>query len=174
MIAILLIILVIALLFMSSKREMFGYDESKRRIILDDPLLDMSEYAENPNMPMNHDLIEKLVLATNKYVSEKTGVCTYVIETLSIKKYVHNVNNKQLYRCMFMLMKQHGFAFGFSVSVDIDVNLDGTAQVLSARSQPMNVNPPTTLTPFDSDIEGHEFLDYDKIRDSELKLIKNK
>lgn len=170
---ILLFVVFIGLVFIFSKG-MFGNDESTKRIVLDDPSLDMKEYTENTNITSNrHDLVEKLVLATNKYVSEQTGNCTYVIETLSIKKYVHIKNNNEIYRCMFMLMKQHSFAFGFSVSVDIKLNPDDTVEVLSARSQPINVDPPTTILPFINDIEGHEYIDYELFKKSELELIKN-
>lgn len=74
---------------------------------------------------------------------------------------------------MFMLMKQHGFAFGFSVSVDIKVIPGGTVEVLSARSQPINVTPPTTILPYINNVEGHEYVDYETIKSGELKLIKN-
>jgi hypothetical protein len=75
---------------------------------------------------------------------------------------------------MFMLMKQHGFTFGFAVTTDVVVNPDGTVTVMSARTQPIDVMPPTDQSPFSSDIEGHEFVDYQKFRQSELDLIKKK
>lgn len=177
MIPILLILIVLMVLLMSSKKEMFGYAGYKdpvKQVIIDDPSFDTTEYLEATDVSVDSDLMEKLVLATNKYVADKTGLCTYVIETTSLKKYVHKENKKELYRCMFMLMKQHGFTFGFAVTVDVNVNPDGTVQVLSARTQPINVRPPTDQSPFTSDIEGHEFVDYERFRKSELELIKNK
>lgn len=177
MIPILLILIVLMVLLMSSKKEMFGYAGYKdpvKQVIIDDPSFDTTEYLEATDVSVDNDLMEKLVLATNKYVADKTGMCTYVIETTSLKKYVHKENKKELYRCMFMLMKQHGFTFGFAVTVDVNVNPDGTVQVLSARTQPINVRPPTDQSPFTSDIEGHEFVDYERFRESELELIKNK
>lgn len=168
---VLLILILLMVLLMSSTKE--GYSPVKQ-VTIDDPLFDTTEYIEAIDVSVNNDLMEKLVLATNKYVAQKTGLCTYVIETTSLKKYVHKENKKELYRCMFMLMKQHGFTFGFAVTVDINVNPDGTVQVLSARTQPINVKPPTDQTPFTSDIEGHEFTDYVRFRESELELIKNK
>lgn len=174
---VLLILIVLVILLMSSRKEMFGYAGYKdhvKQVLLDDPSFDTAEYVEAIDVSVNNDLVQKLVLATNKYVSQKTGLCTYVIETTSLKKYVHKENKKELYRCMFMLMKQHGFTFGFAVTVDINVNPDGTVQVLSARTQPIDVKPPTNQTPFISDMEGHEFTDYERFRESELELIKNK
>mgnify|MGYP000370673294 FL=1 len=174
---ILLILIVLVLLLMSSKKEMFGYAGYKdpvKQVIIDDPSFDTKEYVESQDVSVDNDLVQKLVMATNKYVAQKTGLCTYVIETTSLKKYVHKENKKELYRCMFMLMKQHGFTFGFAVTVDININPDGTVQVLSARTQPIDVKPPTDLTPFTSDVEGHEFTAYERFRESELELIKNK
>lgn len=177
MIAILLILIVLMVLLMSSRKEMFGYAGYKdpvKQVIIDDPSFDTTEYTEATDVSVNNDLIEKIVLATNEYVSAKTGLCTYVIETTSLKKYIHKENKKELYRCMFMLMKQHGFTFGFAVTVDVNVNPDGTVKVLSARTQPINVNPPTDQSPFVSDVEGHEFTEYERFRESELELLKIK
>lgn len=177
MIAILLILIVLMVLLMSSRKEMFGYAGYKdpvKQVIIDDPSFDTTEYIEATDVSVNNDLIEKIVLATNEYVSAKTGLCTYVIETTSLKKYIHKENKKELYRCMFMLMKQHGFTFGFAVTVDVNVNPDGTVKVLSARTQPINVNPPTDQSPFVSDVEGHEFTEYERFRESELELLKIK
>lgn len=171
MITILLILIVLMLLLMSRKKETEGY---KNQIVIDDPSFDTTEYIESTDVSVDNDLMEKLVLATNKYVSDKTGLCTYVIETTSLKKFVHKETKKELYRCMFMLMKQHGFTFGFAVTVDINLYPDGTLNVVSARSQPIDVKPPTFQGPFMSDIEGHEFTGYERFRESELELIKNK
>lgn len=167
MITIIVILIVLMLLLMSREKNMAGYN-----IDIDDSSFDTTEYTESKDVIVNNDLMEKLVLATNKYVSDKTGLCTYVIETTSIKKYIHNENKNELYRCMFMLMKQHGFTFGFSVTVDIKSYPDGTVQVLNARTQPIDVKPPTNQGPFTSDVEGHEFTRYERFRESELELIK--
>lgn len=177
MINILLIFLIVFMLFTMSRTEMFGYAGYKdpiMQVVMNDPDIDTKEYIETTYDDISRDTIQNLVFATNKYVSEKTGLCTYVIETTSMKKYVHKENKKELYRCMFMLMKQHGFAFGFAVTADIQVNPNGVTEVLSARTQPIDVKPPVDTSPFDSNIEGHEFVDYDVFKKSELELIKNK
>lgn len=177
MIAVVLLLIVLMLMLMSSRKEMFGYAGYKdpvKQVVIDDPSFDTTEYTESTDVSVDNTLMEKLVLATNAYVSDKTGLCTYVIETTSLKKYVHKENKKELYRCMFMLMKQHGFTFGFAVTVDVNVNPDGTVKVLSARTQPINVNPPTDVTPFTSDVEGQEFPSYERFRQSELDMLKNK
>lgn len=174
---VLLVLIALMLLLMSTRKEMFGYagySDPITQVVIDDPSFDTKEYIESTDVSVGNDLIQELVFATNRYVAEKTGLCTYVIETTSIKKFVHKENKKELYRCMFMLMKQHGFAFGFAVTADISVNPDGTVQVVSARTQPINVAPPTDQSPFQSDIEGHVFTDYDLFKKSELELIKQK
>ncbi len=174
---ILLILIVLMVLMMSSRKEMFGYAgyrDPVKQVVIDDPSFDTTEYIEATDVSVNNDLMQRLVLATNEYVAAKTGLCTYVIETTTVKKYIHKENKKELYRCMFMLMKQHGFAFGFAVTVDINVNPDGTVNVLSARTQPIDIKPPTDQSPFTDDVEGHEFTEYERFRESELELIKNK
>ena len=173
----LLILIVLVLLLMSTRREMFGYagyTDPVTTVVIDDPVLDTKEYTESTDVMIDNDLMQKLVLATNKYVADKTGLCTYIIETTSVKKFVHNQNNTPLYRCMFMLMRQHGFAFGFAVTVDINENPDGSVRVMGARTQPMDVLPPSDLTPFQSDLEGHVFTEYELFKESELELIKQK
>ena len=177
MINVLLILLIVFMLYTMSRTEMFGYagySDPIMQVVINDPVTDVKEYTESTYSDLTPDIVQKLVFATNEYVAEKTGLCTYVIETTSMKKYVHKENKKELYRCMFMLMKQHGFAFGFAVTADVQMNPDGTVKVLSVRTQPIDVLPPTDISPFNSDIEGHVFTDYDVFKKSELELIKNK
>lgn len=171
-----LLALLVLMISYSPKRELFGYAGYTKpvdAVVLDDPPFDTKEYVDALTYTsVNHDLMEKFVLATNKYVANKTGLCTYVIETTSLRKYTHAKDKRELYRCMFMLMRQHGFSFGFSVTVDILVNPDGTVKVMGARTQPMGVMPPTDQSPFESDIEGHAFPDAKLFEKSELDLIK--
>jgi hypothetical protein len=163
---VLLFLIALMMLLMTSRREMAGY--------IDDPNVDTAEYTESTEVSVTNDLMEKLVLATNTYVAGKTGMCTYIIETTSIKKFIHNQNGTPLYRCMFMVMRQHGFAFGFAVTVDIKENPDGSVRVMGARTQPIDVKPPTDQSPFQSDVEGHVFTEYELFKESELELIKQK
>lgn len=164
---IVLLMLILLVVFAMSRTEMYA-------VAMSDPPFDMKEYVESTDVSVDNDLVQELVLATNKHVAKETGTCTYVIETTSVKKFVHKKNKKEIYRCMFMLMKQHSFSYGFAVTADIAVNPDGTVQVLSARTQPIDVAPPSNTSPFDSGTEGHVFLDYDLFRKSELEVIKNK
>ena len=166
MIAVLLILIALMLMLMNNTREMFGYE-------MNESAKDLTEYVEVEDPKVTHDILEKLILATNEYVSQKTGLCTYVIETTSLKKYEHRESKKEFYRCNFMLMKQHGFAFGFAVTVDIDMAPNGVVNVLSARTQPIDVNPPAITKQFMNNIEGHEYIPHERFGDSELKMLKN-
>lgn len=174
MLLVLLIVLVLAL--MASRKEMFGYagyEGHVKSVVIDDPLFDTKDYVESTDVSVNNDLMEKIVLATNAYVAKKTGLCTYVIETNTVKKYVPaKKSGRDLYRCMFMLMRQHGFVFGFAVTVDCFVNPDGSVSVVGAHTQPIGVEPPADQTAFTSDLEGHAFPEFSLFEKSEANLIK--
>jgi hypothetical protein len=180
MINILLFILVILLLM--SREEKYSVASKESGVIaLNDPLPNMAEYLPTKAI-VNHDIMESLVLTTSKYIKEKTGINNYIIETSGLKQFVHKHKNHGMYRCMFMVLKRGGFPYGFMVSVDIlvtNANSIGKAgkpnvRVISARSQPMNVKPPANKTPFESSIEGHEYIPFDEINKSEEEMLKNK
>jgi hypothetical protein len=180
MINILLFILVI-LLVMSREEKYSIASKESGAIVLNDPLPNMVEYVQTKAI-VNHDVMESLVLTTSKYIKEKTGINNYIIETSGLKQFTHKHKNHAMYRCMFMVLKRGGFPYGFMVSVDIlvtDASSIGKAgkpntRVISARSQPMNVKPPADRTPFESTIQGHEYIPFTEIRKSEEELLKNK
>ena len=66
-------------------------------------------------------------LQSNKAISKRTGLCTYIIETTSMKLYKHKTTGGKIFRCMFMVAKygNKGFDFGFSVVVDVRVINEG-------------------------------------------------
>jgi hypothetical protein len=178
MINILLFILVILLLM--SREEKYSVASKESGVIaLNDPLPNMAEYMPT-NTIVNHDIMESLVLTTSKYIKERTGINNYIIETSGLKQFVHKHKNHGMYRCMFMVLKRGGFPYGFMVSVDILVTNASSigkagkpnVRVISARSQPMNVKPPANKTPFESSIEGHEYIPFDEINKSEEELLK--
>jgi hypothetical protein len=173
---ILVLLIALVLYMMSRTKEKFGYSgytKPVHTVILDDSSPDMSEYREDDNVSISNDQMEKFVLLSNKYVSEKTKLCTYIIETTLVKKFKHATKNHDLYQCMFMFMRQGGFSFGFSAVVDILV-VSGNVEVRGARTQPLGVVPPTDTTPFESSIRGSEFKDFSTFEKGELDLIKNK
>ena len=71
--------------------------------------------------------MNEIVLQSNKAISKRTGLCTYIIETTSMKLYKHKTTSGKIFRCMFMVAKygNKGFDFGFSIVVDVRVINEG-------------------------------------------------
>jgi hypothetical protein len=163
-----------------SRTEMFteqfgfsGYTKPTNSVLLKGTDTDLSDYEESgEEIEVSNDLIQEMVLATNKEVSKKTGLCTYIIETLSVKKYINKTSKQEIYRCMFMSVKHKGFAVGFSVTSDLRI-IDDRATVLNVRTQPIDVNPPSDPSIYQKSIKGKEFEDYTEVRQSEIDLVKN-
>jgi len=162
-----------------SREEKYSVASNESGVIaLNDPLPNMAEYMSTKPI-VNHDIMESLVLTTSKYIKEKTGINNYIIETSGLKQFVHKHKNHGMYRCMFMVLKRGGFPYGFMVSVDILVTNASTigkagkpnVRVISARSQPMDVNPPANRTPFESGIEGHEYIPFVEIVKGEEEML---
>jgi len=150
-----------------------GYTKPIEPVLLNDNEFDLSEYEESgEELEVSNDLMQEIVLATNKEVSKKTGLCTYIIETLSVKKYINTKSKQEIYRCMFMSVKHKGFAVGFSVTSDLRI-IDGRATVLNVRTQPIDVNPPSDPSIYQKSIKGKEFEDYSEVRRSELDMVNN-
>ena len=150
-----------------------GYTKPIDTLLLNSTDTDLSEYEESgEEIEVSNDLMQEMVLATNKEVSKKTGLCTYIIETLSVKKYINKTSKQEIYRCMFMSVKHKGFSMGFSVTSDLRI-IDGRATVLNVRTQPIDVNPPTDPSIYQKSIKGKEFEDYTEVRRSELDMVKN-
>ena len=177
---VLLILLILIVLMTMSRTEMFteqfgfsGYTKPIEPVLLNDTQLDLSVYEESgDDVEISNDLMQEMVLATNKEVSKQTGLCTYIIETTSVKKYRNKESNQEIYRCMFMSVKHKGFAMGFSVTSDLRIT-DGRATVLSVRTQPIDINPPSDPSIYQKSIKGKEFEDYTEVRRSELDIVKN-
>lgn len=147
--------------------EMFGFSgHSKpiKPIKLDDDRPDLSNH-KLIEASIDNDMIEEFVLATNKEISKRTGVCTYIIETTSIRQYKGEEND--IYECMFMVIKKGGFSFGFSVVSSFEVQ-NGKSRLLSLRSQPLGVNAPSDVTPFTEGGEGKEFINYELVKEGAI------
>lgn len=122
---VLVIVLVVLLIWMLlSRKEQFT---DKKGEVVNQKEIDLTLYDPVEDFTVSNDVMEQMVLETNKRVSEITGLCTYVVETTSVKKYRDKVTGEEIYRCMFMIMKRGGFPFGFSVSSDIKVINDPSA-----------------------------------------------
>jgi len=163
---ILLVIVVIALTTQQPTEkytELFGfngYTKPVNQVVLKDPKFDTSSYAEAEAV-VNHDLMEKLVLTTNKEITKRTDDCSYIIETTAVKKFVQE-GKPDVYKCMFMCVRAKGFAFGFSVVSTLSVKGDDV-RVLSLRTQPLDVEGPEDVNPYVQDV-AKEFLDYDIVK----------
>tara|TARA_B100001175_G_scaffold4783_1_gene3768 strand:+ start:274 stop:813 length:540 start_codon:yes stop_codon:yes gene_type:complete len=150
-----------------------GHTKPVKPVLLKGTNTDLSDYEESgEELEVSNDLMQEMVLATNKEVSKKTGLCTYIIETLSVKKYTNKKSNQEIYRCMFMAVKHKGFALGFSVTSDLRI-IEGKAVVLNMTTQPIDVKPPSDPSIYQKSIKGKEFEDYTEVRQSEIDLVKN-
>lgn len=87
-----------------------------------------------------------------------------------MKKYNDLVNINDVYECMFMIVKDSGFSFGFSVVSTIQIK-NGITRVMSLRSQPIDSQVPSNITPYIESRGGQDFVDYDII--DELNVIKS-
>jgi hypothetical protein len=180
-ILILLVIVVLALTLNKTTekyQELFGfvgYQKPVNQVVLDDAKFDTSGYEEVETV-VNHDLMEKLVLATNKEITKRTDDCSYIIETTAVKKY--SKDGQDVYKCMFMCVRAKGFAFGFSVVATLSVKGDDV-KVLSLRTQPMDVQEPSDVSPYVQDV-AKEFVDFEIVKakavptTSELEEAKEK
>jgi len=182
---VLAIALLLTVLLMTVRRESYteifgfsGWSNPIDGVVLDGPVENLSKYRM-VETKIDNDTMERLVLATNKAIKEKTGVCNYIIETTSIKKYVSLLDDSEFYRTMFMAVKNHGFAFGFAVTVDAEIK-GGVVKVKSLRTQPIDVDIPNDIVPFTDGEAGQDFVDYKLVKEkavpttSELQMAKNK
>jgi len=134
--------------------------EKKEKYTLDDERFDTSAYEEKEAV-VNHDLMEKLVLATNEEITRRTDDCSYIIETVAVKRFTRE-GGPDVYKCMFMCVRAKGFAYGFSVVSTLSVQGE-SVRVLSLRSQPMYAETPEDISPYVQDV-AVEFLDYDLVK----------
>jgi len=178
LLTILLAVIVVIMFRREPYTEIFGFSGHTKptgSIRLDDPRPDLSGYTK-AEAKVSNDLMQKFVLLANQEISKRTGLCTYIIETTKVEKY--SGAGDDIYQCMFMVVKNSGFAFGFSVSATFEVS--GDEVLLKAlRSQPLDVQTPSTVQPFVDGDAGQEFVKYDLVKEkavptkSEFDLAKN-
>jgi hypothetical protein len=177
------IILIAIVLLLTVRREPFteifgfsGYKKPTGSIRFDDSKLDLNGYSQ-AEANIDNDLMQEFVLQANQEISKRTGLCTYIIETTSVKKFVKD--DKALYECMFMTVKNNGFAFGFSVAASYEV-VNGQVKLVSLRSQPLDVQTVADVTPFIQTRDGRDFVKYELVKEAavpnqgELEMAKNK
>jgi len=176
------ILLVIVLLVTTNREpftEMFGfsgYTKPTGSLRFDDKKPNLIGYRQ-AEANVDNNMMQEFVLQANNEIKKRTGLCTYIIETTSVKKY--QTIGKDMYECMFMTVKNSGFAFGFSVVASYEVT-NGTIKLVSLRSQPLDVNTVSDVAPFVEGSSGQEFVNYDIVKEKavpsrgELEMAKNK
>ena len=118
-----LLIVVILVLFLMSRAEMFTPKQTAPEI--DEGVLDLSQYEQLQNVKVSNNVMEQIVLSVNKRIKEITGLCTYIIDTHEVRKYKHGETGDEVYRCRFMVLKHRdGFPFAFAVSSDVRIMND--------------------------------------------------
>ena len=119
------IVFLLIVLYVSRREEKYG---GKNELFESDEPIRLAEYEQvKEAIVITHDLMNEIILQANKAISKRTGLCTYIIETTSMKLYKHKKSGGKLFRCMFMVVKygNKGFDFGFSIAVDIRVINEG-------------------------------------------------
>jgi hypothetical protein len=177
------IVLIAIALLLTVRREQFtevfgfsGYKKPTGSIRLDDARPDLSGYTQ-AEATVDNDMMEEFVLQANQEIAKRTGLCTYIIETTAVKKFVND--DKAIYECMFMTVKNNGFAFGFSVVASYEV-VNGKVKLVSLRSQPLDVQTVSNVTPFVESRGGQDFVKYELVKEAavptqgELEMAKNK
>lgn len=180
---VLVIVTLIVVVLLLTRREPFtevfglsGYTKPTGSVRFDDPKPNLTGYAQE-EAKISNDMMEKFVALANKEIETRSGLCTYVIETTSVKKYRGDSNT--IYDCAFMVVKNSGFAYGFSVTASFEVQGDNV-RLISLRSQPLTVQTPRDVDPFVKGVSGMDFIDYDLVKEksmptqSELEAAKNK
>ena len=179
----LFVIFIIIVVILTNRRESFtetfglsGYKKSSDQVILSDPKPNLNNYTQGESK-ISHDMIETFVLQANDEIYRRTGLCTYIIETVSVKKYTSD--DDDIYECVFFVVKNNGFAFGFSVYAAFKV-IGDSIKIVSLRSQPLEHQTESTIAPFLDGQSGKEFIEYNLVKEvavptrSELENAKNK
>lgn len=169
-----LILILLVIVIMLTRREPFtesfglsGYTKPTGFIQLDDPRPDLTGYSQ-AEAKVNNDLMQEFVLLANKEIEKRTGLCTYIIETTKVTMY--SGVGKNIYECMFMAVKNSGFAYGVSVVASFEVK-DSNVQLISLRTQPLGVQTPVDVSPYTEGASGKEFIDYRLVKETAVPKL---
>lgn len=143
-----LLLLIVLILVLMSRTEMFSTKTETTDI--DEGVLDLTQYQRLENVKVSNNVMEQIVLAVNKRISEITGLCTYIIDTHEVRKFKHAETGDEVYRCRFMVLKHGGFPYAFAVSSDVrimndpervnwnDMNMRATLRTLGVSQDEIN------------------------------------
>jgi|TARA_B110000971_G_C19830716_1_gene417857 hypothetical protein len=166
--------ILVAILLVMFRRETYsesfgfsGYKKPVNYIKLDDPRPDYSGYSLVESN-VDHDMMEKFAMETNKELLKRLGFSVYIIETQSVKTYEGGPD--RMYECVFMVVKNDGFSFGFTVVASF-IEKDGKIRIRSLRSQPLRDQAPDDISIYTKDSIGKEFVNYKLIKESAMPNI---
>tara|TARA_B110000977_G_scaffold63613_1_gene86510 strand:+ start:1548 stop:2228 length:681 start_codon:yes stop_codon:yes gene_type:complete len=149
------LVIALAILFFPGKKKTQREKEVEK-------MMNIEKYVEE-TAEISHDLMNMIVMETNKHVTEKYKKPSYIIETIAAKKFVHPETKDYFYRCMFMVMTKTDFVAGFSVTVDIRIK--PKVEVIGSTKQPIDVELPGDTTPYEvSDVTGKDFFQYELVK----------
>ena len=162
----LVLIVIVYVLINENESESYNFSGYKPDIrILMDPFPNLKGYESAKN-DANADLMENIVLLTNKEIHKRTGISNYIIETTYMQKF--SKENSIIYECRFMTMKKDGFSFGFSVVVWVIVEDAKPPKLLAIRSQPTGVQDSDQLISLSDKTMGKEFLEYKIVKEKHI------
>tara|TARA_R110002050_G_scaffold212298_1_gene348341 strand:- start:413 stop:1018 length:606 start_codon:yes stop_codon:yes gene_type:complete len=160
------LVLLVIVFVLTSESESYSFSGYKPEIrILMDPFPNLKGYEPVKN-DANADLMESIVLLTNKEIHKRTGIQNYIIETTSMQKF--SKENSIIYECRFMTMKKGGFSFGFSVVVWVILEDSKPPKLLAIRSQPTGVQNSDQLISLSDKTMGKEFLEYKIVKEKHI------
>lgn len=167
LLAFILLVVVFILTNENEHYDLFGFSgyTVPRETQLMDPFPNLSGYEQVKN-DANADVMERVVLLTNKEIHDRTGISNYIIETTSMKKFVKETAT--IYECQFMTVKKNGFSFGFSVVVWFISEEKKPLKLMAIRSQPIGFQNPNQTLGFTEKTMGKDFVDYKLIRENHI------
>ena len=159
-------LLLVVVYVLTNENESYGFAgyTTPRETQLMDPFPNMNGFQEVKN-DATADLMESVVLLTNKEIHKRTGISNYIIETTSMKKFQHEKEPAKVYECRFMTVKKNGFSFGFSVVVWFIVQDQEPIRLMAIRSQPIGFQPSDQPT---EKSMAKEFLDYKIVKENHV------
>jgi hypothetical protein len=170
------VVFLLIVLCVSRRQEKYG---GKNELFESDEPTLLAEYEQSENaIVITHDLMNEIILQANKAISKRTGLCTYIIETTSMKLYKHKKTGGKIFRCMFMVVKygNKGFDFGFSIATDIRVINEGprveTPGVGQKTQEIMETTENKIKLVLDKGIENLNEIELIKLRTDQKNLDK--
>ena len=120
---------------------------------------DESSYVETITVE-TPDRNQDMIFLTQDYLKKYYNLCTYCIETRSIRKLVNINDNSAKYKCVYMFMVLGSYPYG--ISVNVELVLEPEKKVLLLSLQPLTTKSDAKILPYTEDV-AKTFLSYDEI-----------